>query len=351
MKVNGKWYRAVWMEGNVVCMINQNKLPFEFEVFNCKTHKETCVAIKDMITRGAGSIGAAAAFAMAQATIEATKQSANDYLMQAKLRIENTRPTAQNLFYAVENVYNAALISVENALRIAQNIADECANDGKKIGEYGNSLIKQNMKLLTHCNAGWLALQDYGSALSPIYAAKEAGKNPFVWVDETRPRNQGAKLTAWELYHNDIEHKIISANVAAFLMKNKEVDMIITGADRIVANGDTANKIGTLSRALAANYFGIPFYIAAPISTFDLSLANGNEIEIELRDQNEVKLAKGKDAEGNWHEVYTAFPDSNAYNPAFDITPAELITGIITNKGIIKANTLEIKTIIKNGIQ
>jgi methylthioribose-1-phosphate isomerase len=350
MRVNGRWYRAVWMEGNVVCMIDQNKLPYEFEVFKCKNHKDTCAAIENMTTRGAGSIGAAAGFAMAQAIMEASESPIENYIIEAKNRIEATRPTAQNLFYAVERVYKAYLVSSEFALQEAQKIADECAEDGRLIGEFGNTLIKSDMRILTHCNAGWLALQDYGSALSPIYAANESGKNPFVWVDETRPRNQGARLTAWELYHNDIKHKIISDNAAAYLMKNKEIDIVITGADRIAANGDTANKIGTLSRAIASKYFGIPFYIAAPLSTFDVSLEKGEDINIELRDQNEVRMLKGKDINGNWHEIYTAHSNSETYNPAFDITPANLITGIITNKGIIKANKTEIKSLIKHGL-
>lgn len=350
MKVNGKWYRAVWMEESDVCMIDQNRLPFEFAIHRCKTLNETCVAIKDMTTRGAGSIGAAAAFAMAQAVIEAPIDNFDNYLIEAKKLVEATRPTAQNLFYAVERVYKAASKSQENALKEAQSIADECAEDGRLIGEFGNYLIKPNMRILTHCNAGWLALQDYGSALSPIYAAQQSDKNPFVWVDETRPRNQGARLTAWELFHNNVKHKIIPDNAAAYLMRNKEIDIVITGADRIAANGDSANKIGTLSRAIASRYFGIPFYIAAPLSTFDLSLETGEEINIELRDQNEVKMQKGKDNNGNWHEIYTAHTHSEVFNPAFDVTPAELITGIITNKGIIKANIIEIKSLINDGL-
>jgi S-methyl-5-thioribose-1-phosphate isomerase len=327
-------------------MIHQNKLPFEFKIHRCTSYVDTCLAIKDMITRGAGSIGAAAGFAMAQAAIESNGEV--QYLTKAREEIEATRPTAQNLFYATNKVYQAAIISVEKAINEAQFLADECASQGKKIGEFGNSLIFSDKRILTHCNAGWLALQDYGSALAPIYVAHDNGKSPFVWVDETRPRGQGARLTAWELKQHGVKHAIIPDNAAAYLMTNKKVDLIITGADRIAANGDVANKIGTLGRAILASYYNIPFYIAAPLSTFDLKINDGTEIPIEFRNSNEVLMQKGMDQNNKWNEIYVTNPSSEIYNPSFDITPASLITGIITDKGIIDANSYSIKKLFKD---
>ena len=209
---------------------------------------------------------------------------------------------------------------------------------------YGNELIKDGYKIETHCNAGWLALVDYGSALSPIYTAFENGKkNIFVYVDETRPRLQGMRLTAWELQQQGISHAIIPDNAGAFYMSKNEIDIMIVGADRIAANGDTANKIGTLEKAIAAKYYGIPFYVAAPSSTFDLNTKTGNEIIIEERDEDEVLYFYGKNKEGKLENVLLSNPGSKAKNPAFDVTPAGLITGFITEKGIIKPNNEEIE--------
>ncbi len=233
MKVNNKQYRTVWIEGNDVCMIEQNKLPFKFHIYHAKTYKETCHAIKTMMVRGAGALGAAAGYAMAQASMEAPENKYSEFISQAKSEIESTRPTAQNLFYAVERVYNAACISKEKAVAEAKKVADEDALASKKIGEYGNTLIKDGFNILTHCNAGWLAFVDYGTALSPIYTAHRAGKKIFVYVDETRPRSQGARLTAWELKNEDIPRAIVPDNAGAFLMSQGKVNMIITGADRI----------------------------------------------------------------------------------------------------------------------
>jgi methylthioribose-1-phosphate isomerase len=211
------------------------------------------------------------------------------------------------------------------------------------IGVYGNELIKDGFTIETHCNAGWLALVDYGSALSPIYAAHNSGKNIHVLVDETRPRSQGARLTAWELNKAGVPHTIIPDNAGAHYMSQGKVDIMIVGADRIAANGDTANKIGTLEKAIAAKYYSIPFYIAAPISTIDLDTPNGKGIPIEERAEEEVIYSYGRDNNGNFHTILTASPGSKASNPAFDITPAELITGIITEKGIVKPDVKSIK--------
>ncbi len=350
MNVNGKNYRAIWMDGTTVCMIEQNKLPFEFEICYCKTINDTCDAISTMITRGAGSIGAAGGYAMLQAILNSDDNNLIQNLLDAKHKIDSTRPTAVNLSYASTRVLKAAETSREFAISEAHAIADECAEHGRLIGVYGNELIKDGFTIETHCNAGWLALVDYGSALSPIYAAHNLGKNIHVLVDETRPRSQGARLTAWELNQAGVPHTIIPDNAGAHYMSLGKVDIMIVGADRIAANGDTANKIGTLEKAIAAKYYGIPFYIAAPLSTIDLDTPNGKGIPIEERGEEEVIYSYGKDNKGNFHTILTASPGSKASNPAFDITPAELITGIITEKGIVKANTKSIKTLFKNEI-
>ncbi len=346
MKVNGVDYRTIWMEQTSVFMIEQNLLPFQFKIFEATDYRQSCMAIKTMIVRGAGAIGAAAGFAMAQAFLQAEKEEAPDFLLRAKTEIEATRPTARNLFYAVERVFAAGQISAENAVAEAQWIANKDADDSQAIGDFGMQLIANNARILTHCNAGWLAFVDYGTALSPIYKAHQAGKSIFVWADETRPRSQGARLTAWELLNENIPHKIVPDNAGAYLMQKGLVDIIITGADRIAANGDAANKIGTLEKAIVAKHYGIPFYIAAPCSTFDLNCKNGGDIIIEERDQAEVLFQTGPDAEGGLRTIRVANPESEALNPAFDVTPANLISGIITEKGIIKANVDAIRNFI-----
>ena len=338
MKVEGKDYRTVWMEGNTVCLIEQNLLPFEFKIFRSENYQETCMVISTMIVRGAGAIGATAGYGMAQAFVE----SGNDpeYVENARQEIENTRPTAQNLFYAVERVYRAGQVSVEQAVNEAQKIADEDAEACKKIGELGNDLIKDGANIETHCNAGWLAFVDYGSALSPVYAAHRSGKQVFVYADETRPRGQGARLTAWELKNENIPHVIIPDNAGAHLMSQGKIDLMIVGSDRIAANGDVANKIGTLEKAIAAKYYGIPFYVAAPISTIDFDCASGKDIPIEQRHEEEVLYQSGLNSEGKLEKVLISSPGSDAVNPAFDVTPAELVTAIITDKGIFKPQEL-----------
>ncbi|HEY9115697.1 MAG TPA: S-methyl-5-thioribose-1-phosphate isomerase, partial [Bacteroidales bacterium] len=343
----GKLYQTVWMEGNSVFMIEQNLLPFEFKIHECKTHWDTCMAITTMVVRGAGAIGAAAGFAMAQAFIELKDTPNIDLFKEARMDIETTRPTASNLFHAVEEVYKAGLISPENALETARKIAAEQAEDSKKIGEFGAELFGEKTTVLTHCNAGWLAFVDFGTALSPIYRAKRQGKEVFVYVDETRPRNQGGRLTAWELKNDGISHLIIPDNAGASLMAQGKIDLIIVGADRIAANGDVANKIGTLEKAIVAKEYGVPFYVAAPTSTFDLTCPSGDEIPIEIRNQDEVLYQTGIDANGNKVKILVSSPGSEAYNPSFDVTPAKYITGIITEKGIIKASGRSIERLMK----
>lgn len=334
MKVNGIDYRSVWMEGLSVYLIDQTLLPFHFEVKRMENHYESCDAIRSMMTRGAGAIGALAGFAMAQAAFESRGLSYELLIRQAKERIAATRPTARDLFDSLERVFAAALNSPEEAYQKALDLADANAEAGRKIGQHGKALIRDGMGILTHCNAGWLALVDYGSALAPIYAAADDRKHFTVYVDETRPRAQGARLTAWELNAGGIDHHIIPDNAAAWLMKQGKIDLVITGADRIAVNGDTANKIGTLEKALAAKYFDIPFYVAAPTSTFDTACKSGEDIPIEDRSPDEVMFQEGPDENGILRKIRLTSPGSPVLNPAFDVTPSELITGFITEEGI-----------------
>lgn len=347
MEVNGIEYRTVWMEGSSVFMIDQNELPFTFKIIEAYTFQDTCNTIRSMMIRGAGAIGAAAGFAMAQAFIQAPKKGKEEFIVNARYEIEATRPTARNLFYATERVFKAGKTSAENAIIEAQDIADEDAGNSRRIGKFGNELIHDNYSICTHCNAGWLAFVDYGTALSPIYQAHKSGKNVFVYADETRPRGQGARLTAWELYQADIPHLIIPDNATASLMSQGKINMMIVGADRIAANGDVANKIGTLEKAIVARTYNIPFYVAAPTSTFDMQCESGSEIIIEERNEDEVLYQHGIDREGKMHEILVCSPGSHAYNPAFDITPARLISGLITEKGIINADTESILSLFE----
>ena len=334
MKVNGKHYHTIWMEGSSVFMIEQNLLPFEFRIFESNSYSETCQTIRTMIVRGAGAIGAAAGFAMAQAFIEF--QNDESRIQNAKHQINATRPTARNLFYASERVYKVGIQrGIQAAVNEAQAVADENVADSREIARFGEALIKDDCRILTHCNAGWLGFVDYGSALAPVYFAHEKGKKIFVYADETRPRSQGARLTAWELYNEQIPHRIIPDNAGAWLMSQGKIDLIIVGADRIAANGDVANKIGTLEKAIVAKEFGIPFYVAAPSSTFDLNCASGNDITIEERSEDEILYQTGITRDGRKEEILVCNPGSPALNPAFDVTPAKYITGIITEKGII----------------
>lgn len=349
MKVNGRSYRAIWMEDDQVFMIDQQQLPFRFEIVSTNHYLQTCGRIKDMTIRGAGTIGAVAGFAMAQAFTELRKTPGGslDSLLKAKKDIENTRPTARDLFYAVERVFTAGYKAFLNvgldeaclqAVMESQNIANQYVEFSEKIGQYGKALIKDHCNILTHCNAGWLALVDYGSALSPVFLAHREGKKVHVWVDETRPRSQGARLTAWELKQEDIPHTIIADNAAGLLMSQRKADLVITGADRIALNGDTANKIGTLEKAVLAKEYNIPFYVAAPSSTFDKNCPTGKDIIIEERSEDEIHQLQGIDRDNVIREIRVTNPGSLAYNPAFDVTPARFISGYITEKGIINGN-------------
>ena len=339
MKVRGKNYRAVWMEGRDVVVINQPLLPHRFALQRLKNHRETAHAIKTMIVRGAGTIGATAAYGLAQAFLE---DASPEYIAQAYATLVTTRPTAVDLQHALDRVLVAAG-NARAAVAEASRIADEYVARARRIAEVGLPLIprtRDGARVLTHCNAGWLALVDWGSALAPIYLAHRKRRNVFVWVDETRPRNQGASLTSWELLQEGVPHKIIVDNAGGYYMRRGEVDLCIVGADRIAANGDVANKIGTYQKAVLAHENGIPFYVAAPTSTIDLKCKSGEDIPIEERDEEEVHSVCGRTADGKQGRVRISPLQSAAGNPAFDVTPAKYITGIITEKGIVKPGKL-----------
>jgi S-methyl-5-thioribose-1-phosphate isomerase len=337
MEINGKHFRTVWMEGNAVKIIDQSLLPHDFRIFTCKDYIQTALAIKNMTIRGAGAIGAAAGYAMAQAYL------ADEDPAKAAKYIKSMRPTAQNLFYAVNKVRKAK--NKQGAVEIAQAIADEDAEFCRRIGLIGEPLIKDGCRILTHCNAGWLAFVDWGTALSPVYQAKRAGKKIFVFADETRPRCQGARLTAFELAGEGIPHAIIADNAAGYYMKKGEVDLVIVGSDRIAANGDVANKIGTYEKAVLARENKIPFYVAAPSTTIDFDCPNGNKIPIEERDEDEVLNVVGMDENRRISKIRLACAQSHAKNPAFDVTPAKYVTGIITEEGIFAPG--KIKKLLK----
>jgi len=346
--MNGQ-YKALWLndDGDLE-VIDQRFLPFEHKTRLLKTAAETCQTIKDMTVRGAGVIGNVAAFGIYLAAREFAGDKAQ--IKRAALMIRASRPTAVNLMWAVDRMLGAVKQSTDviadcKAQAIA--IADEDVLRTQNIGEIGCDIIENIMakekvtqfNILTHCNAGWLAIVDSGSALAPIYEAHKRGIDIHVWVDETRPRNQGASLTSWELLDAGIQHTIIPDNTGGHLMQQGKVDMVITGADRVALNGDAANKIGTYLKALAAQDNHVPFYIALPISTFDFECHNGvQDIEIEMRSEDEVHIMRGVDESGSLQNIRITPKGSSAANYGFDVTPARLITGLITEAGVIAPN-------------
>ncbi len=313
MLVDGRQTRTVWMEGPLVRMINQPLLPHRFEIADFPDYRATGEAIRTMVVRGAGAIGGTAGYAMAQAALAAPEKGFHAQLAEAASFIQDTRPTAQNLFYAVRRVLRAIQAQGDNlqaardaAVAEAQAIADYDANCCEIIGLNGAPLITEGARISTHCNAGWLAFVDWGSALSPIYTAHRQGRRPFVWVDETRPRSQGARLTAWELAQEGVAHAILADNASGHIMHTGQVDLVIVGSDRIAANGDVANKIGTYSSAVVAKANGIPFYVAAPTTTIDPDCPSGNLIPIEERSGDEVLYTWGWADSGEFIKVRTA---------------------------------------------
>lgn len=336
--------KTLWREGGTIRLIDQRQLPHKFVITTLENHRETAEAIKEMVMRGAGAIGVAGGYGMAQAALEAEHlppKGFESYLHESAERLRRTRPTAANLFHAIDRCLEAASSCsvskrVKSVVSEADKIAEEDLAASMRMGEFGSRLIKEGSRVLTHCNAGALAFIDYGTALSPIRFAHDGGKEVFVFVDETRPRCQGARLTAWELEQEGIPYALIVDNAAGHFMRRGEVDMVIVGADRIAANGDVANKIGTYEKAVVAKENGIPFYVAAPKMTFDLGCNNGDLIEIEERGPEEVRGMWGADEDGRQTKVLISQEEAKVRNPAFDVTPARYITAFITEAGILK---------------
>ncbi len=316
MKIEGEERRALWFEDGGIKFIDQRKLPYKIEIFTAKTVDDCCFAIKDMVVRGAPAIGAAAAYGIVLGIKNYNK---------AAEKLRKTRPTAYDLFYAIDYMIDK-IEKGKDALESANQYVEDVIERCHKIGEQGDKLIKDGMKILTHCNAGALATVDWGTALAPFRVAHNNGKKIFVYADETRPRCQGY-LTSWELEQEGINHVVIADNAAGHYMRNGDIDMVITGADRIARNGDFANKIGTYEKAVLAKENRIPFYVAAPISTFDKNIKSGDEIIIEERDREELSTINGK-------KIMPDFIDVK--NPAFDVTPHKYVSGYITEEKIIR---------------
>jgi methylthioribose-1-phosphate isomerase len=355
MNIDGKPTRTIWRAqlptkspaDGAVEIIDQTRLPHEFVVRRLAGLEDAAEAIRVMRVRGAPLIGATAAYGLALA---ASSDSGDAALGAAAARLIATRPTAVNLQWALQRMLGHLLplateLRPRAAWREAAAICEEDVAQNQAIGRHGADLIRAiaarktgPVNLLTHCNAGWLATVDWGTALAPVYAAVAAGIPVHVWVDETRPRNQGASLTAWELAQHGVAHTVIADNAGGHLMQHGRVDLCIVGTDRTAANGDVCNKIGTYLKALAAHDNGVPFYVAAPGPSIDFALASGREIPIEERSAAEVTHIAGLDAEGRISTVQLTPSGSPAANPAFDVTPARLVTGIITERGVCAAS-------------
>ena len=349
MNVDGTHYRTIWLaaDGWAVEIIDQTKLPFNFETVRLENVEDAAVAIKDMLVRGAPLIGATAAYGMALAMHADPSDVA---LERAYDRLLSTRPTAVNLRWALDEMTKLLQPLGANARQAAAyaraaEICDEDVDICSAIGDHGAALIKarhdetgDTVHVLTHCNAGWLATVDWGTALAPIYKAHDAGIPVHVWVDETRPRNQGASLTAWELGRHGVPLTIIADNAGGHLMQEGRVDMCIVGTDRTTASGDVCNKIGTYLKALAAHDNDVPFYVALPSPTIDWTLDDGRDIPIEERAADEVTKIQGKTASGEVITVEIVPEGANAGNPAFDVTPARMVTGLITERGVAIAS-------------
>lgn len=357
MRINGTPHSTIWLnqDGWSVDIIDQTKLPHEFVIENLTTADDAARAIKDMLVRGAPLIGATAAYGLCLAL----RQDASDAAMQTAIdHLNAQRPTAVNLRWAL-NVMSHHLKDKSDGARIkaayekAANIVQSDRETNRLIGVQGLELIKeiaakkpgQPVNILTHCNAGWLATTEWGTATSPIYHAAAEGIPLHVWVDETRPRNQGASLTSFELLHENVPNTLIVDNAGGHLMQRGKVDLCIVGTDRTAANGDVANKIGTYLKALAAYDNNIPFYVALPTSTIDWSLNSGFDIPIEQRPQQEVLTVTGSNEAGELTEINLTAAGVTAANPAFDVTPAKYVTGLITELGIIEASTKGLQTI------
>ena len=348
MKIQGKHYRSVWPVGeDAFGIIDQTRLPHEFVTLVLRDVEAAAHAIKSMQTRGAPLIGAVGAYGLALAVRE---DPSDDHIQKMVEMLAETRPTAINLKWALWRMRGALLNQPREtraalAWKEAALIADEDVAMSQAIGQNGLKIIRElaakkkgeKLNILTHCNAGWLATVDYGTALAPIYLAHDEGIALHVWVDETRPRNQGASLTAFELGSHGVAHTILAANAGGQYMQAGQVDMVIVGTDRVTANGDVANKIGTYLKALAAKDNGVPFYVALPSSTIDWTIAEGRDIPIEERSPDEILKMTGRLPDGTVATVDIAAPGSGAANPGFDVTPARLVTGLITERGTCAA--------------
>ena len=347
MKIEGKEYRTIWFENNIVKIIDQTKLPHEFIIKDLKTVEDAIKAIKNMEVRGAPLIGATAAYGLVLSIIEKNDHS---FLKQSAENLINSRPTAINLKWAVERMMNKLLgvnshkileIAVDEAKEICEEDINFCENiglNGLKIIEEIYNKKKDTVNILTHCNAGWLATINWGTATSPIYHAHIKGIPIHVWIDETRPRNQGANLTSYELNEENIPNTIIADNTGGILMQRGQVDICIVGTDRTLANGDVCNKIGTYLKALAAKDNNVPFYVALPSSTIDWNTKDHKDIPIEERTSDELSHIEGIDRNGNVQKVQIYPKKSKAMNLAFDVTPAKYVTGLITEKGLCEAS-------------
>jgi methylthioribose-1-phosphate isomerase len=348
MKIGGKHYRSVWPIGeDAFGIIDQAKLPHAFETMTLRSADDAAAVINSMQTRGAPLIGVVGAYGLA---LEMRRDPSDENLTKVHDMLAETRPTAINLRWALARMRDALLNQPREqraglAWKEAATIADEDVAMNQAIGQNGLKIIRdlaakkngERLNILTHCNAGWLATVDYGTALAPIYLAKDEGIDLHVWVDETRPRNQGASLTAFELGSHGVPHTILADNAGGHYMQAGQVDMVIVGTDRVTANGDVANKIGTYLKALAAKDNGVPFYVALPSATIDWTLQSGRDIPIEERSPDEVLKMAGRLPDGSVTVVEIAAPGSGAANPGFDVTPARLVTGLITERGTCAA--------------
>jgi len=356
MKIKGKEYRTIWFENNTVKIIDQTKLPHQFAIKDLKTVKDSINAIKTMEVRGAPLIGATAAYGLVLAIIENNDQS---FLKKSSEDLINSRPTAINLKWAVDRmmkklsgvnsneILNIALIEAKEICEQDIKFCENIGLNGLKIIEEIYNKKKNTVNILTHCNAGWLATINWGTATSPIYHAHKKGIKVHVWVDETRPRNQGANLTSYELNEEGVSNTIIADNTGGILMQRGEVDMCIVGTDRTLSTGDVANKIGTYLKALAAHDNNVPFYVALPSSTIDWETKDFKDIPIEQRNSEELSHIEGFDEQGNIKKILIYPKKSKAMNLAFDVTPAKYVTGLITEKGICEASTEGLKALFK----
>jgi len=353
MKVGEKHYRSIWREKGeaAVHIIDQARLPFVFETVRLDSSQAVAEAIKSMRVRGAPLIGVTAAFGIALAV---TKDPSDESISQASKLLRSTRPTAVNLAWAIGRMREKLKDTkrgdrAEAAWKEAQAIADEDVALNEAIGKHGLTLlarewaaVERPINVLTHCNAGWIATVDWGTVTAPIFMAHDAGIPIHVWVDETRPRNQGL-LTAWELAGHGVPHTLVTDNAGGHLMQHKRVDLVLVGADRVTRRGDVCNKIGTYLKALAARDNGVPFYACVPSPTIDWTIEDGiEEIPIEERSEDEVRVVRGLDADGKLSSVTIAPRSTPVANPAFDVTPHDLVTGIITEKGIARASEREL---------